>query len=111
LNVEGKKGTKQVKIPKWEAELWSYVSNGDGICCPMYSYCQRRLSGGWCPSDNLDYIARLLDDRRFYAGKYDLVGRGGMRWGISISRKAGTEVPSNSEGSWTIGAGRAYFSG
>jgi len=77
LSVEGKKGTKQRKIPKWEDELWSYVSSGDGVFCPMYSYCQRRLSGGWCRSDNLDYIARLLDDRRFDANKYGSVGSGG----------------------------------
>jgi len=76
LNVEGKKGANQGKIPKWEAELWSYISSGDGICCPVYSYCKGRLSGSWCPSDNLDYIAQMLDSRRFDAGKYDFIGSG-----------------------------------
>ena len=77
MNVEGRKGTKQGKIPEWEAELWSYVSSGDGISCPIYNYCQSRLGGGWCRSDNLDYIAQLLDDRQFSATKYDLVSKGG----------------------------------
>ena len=77
MSGKGKKGIKQRKIPKWEDELWSYVSGGDGISCPAYNYCQRRLSGGWCRSDNLDYVARLLDDRRFDANKYGSVESGG----------------------------------
>jgi len=77
LSVEDKKGIKQGKIPKWEVELWSYISGGDGISCPACNYCQWRLSGGWCRSDNLDYIAQLLDDRQFSATKYDLVCKGG----------------------------------
>ncbi len=24
------------KIPKWETELWSYISKGDGVSCPFY---------------------------------------------------------------------------
>jgi hypothetical protein len=77
LSVEGKRGTKQGKIPNWEVELWSYVCNGDGIVCPIYFHCQKRLSGDWCPSDNIDCIARLVDESRFDAGKYDFVGKGG----------------------------------
>jgi hypothetical protein len=77
LSVEGKRGTKQGKIPNWEVELWSYICNGDGIVCPIYFHCQKRLSGDWCPSDNIDCIARLVDESRFDAGKYDFVGKGG----------------------------------
>ena len=77
MSVEGKRGTKQGKIPKWETELWSYVSSGDGMLCPMYSRCQNRLSGVWCPSDNLDYITQLLDNRRFDVSKYDFVVKRG----------------------------------
>ena len=74
MSVEDKKGTTQERIPKWESELWDYLSSGDGVRCPTYSRCQNRLSGGWCPSDNLDYIAQLLDDRQFDVSKYDSMG-------------------------------------
>ena len=74
MSVEGKKGTIQEKIPKWEVELWDYLSSGDGVRCPMYDRCRDRLSGGWCPSDNLNYIARLLDDKQFAIRKYDFMG-------------------------------------
>jgi len=77
LSVEGKKGIIQGKIPKWEIELWSYVCSGDGVICPIYFHCEKRLSGGWCPSDNVDCIARLIDERRFDAGKYDFVEKSG----------------------------------
>ncbi len=64
------------KISNWESELWSYVSSGDGMHCPLYSRCQNRLRGDWCPNDNLDLIARLVDDRRFNIDKYTLTGGG-----------------------------------
>ena len=62
------------KTPNWESELWVYLSSNNGEQCPMYSCCPDRLSGIWCPSDHLDRIAQLLDDRRFDASKYDDVG-------------------------------------
>lgn len=76
MRVEGKKGTTRGKIPKWESGLWDYLSSGDGERCPVYGRCQERLSGVWCPSDNLGYTAQLLDDRRFDASKYDFPGGG-----------------------------------
>ncbi len=84
MNVAGKKGIRRRETPKWESELWSYLSKGDGSICPMYSYCQNKLSGGWCPSDNLDYIARLLDDKRFAASKYEPVGKRGKCEGVFL---------------------------
>jgi len=53
------------EIPDWEAELWGYLSSGDGMRCPAYSDCQGRLRGNWCPSDNIDNLNRLLDDNKF----------------------------------------------
>jgi hypothetical protein len=79
MGIEGKKVTTRGKIPKWESELWDYLGSGDGVRCPIYSRCQERLSGVWCPSDNLGYITQLLDDRRFDASKYDFIGGGGER--------------------------------
>ena len=60
---------KVARIPKWEAELWSYISNGDGMHCPLYSHCHIRRSGKWCPDDSredlnafLEYGQRSLSD-------------------------------------------------
>ncbi len=39
------------KIPVWEAELWSYLSNAEGDCCPSYNSCQSRQIGDWCLYD------------------------------------------------------------
>jgi len=64
------------KVPSWESELWSYLSSGDGENCPAYSYCENRKKGGWCPSDNVGRITRLLDDAHFDLGKYDSIGIG-----------------------------------
>ncbi len=82
MSVEGKKGTKERKVPKWESELWDYLSSGEGEWCPIYSRCQTRLSGGWCPSDNLGYIAQLLDDKQFNIRKYDFMGESGECGGV-----------------------------
>ncbi len=43
------------KTPNWEAELWSYLSRGDGVQCPVYKSCKLRLKGVWCLSDQEDY--------------------------------------------------------
>jgi hypothetical protein len=67
------------RIPKWEAELWSYVSSGDGARCPLYARCQLRKSGGWCPDDNRENINRLLDGRQFSLGSYDFIKSEGER--------------------------------
>jgi len=41
------------KVPRWESELWSYISNGDGEHCPLYADCQIRLEGGQCLDDSM----------------------------------------------------------
>jgi len=61
LSDEGKKGTTVGKIPRWEAELWSYVSHGDGIHCPVYQSCHLRLQGEWCLSEHEEYY-QLMND-------------------------------------------------
>jgi hypothetical protein len=55
LRGEGKKGTEVGRIPRWEAELWSYLSRGDGIHCPVYQSCPLRLKGAWCLSGHEKY--------------------------------------------------------
>lgn len=62
-----------LKVPKWEVELWSYVSTGDGTCCPLRNRCQRREWGGWCPDENMETINRLLDEREFNFHSCDFI--------------------------------------
>ena len=61
------------KVASWEIELWSYLSSGDGMCCPLRSRCQRRQGGGWCPDENIEAINRLLDDREFNLHSCDFI--------------------------------------
>ena len=61
MSGEGKKGTAVGKIPRWEAELWSYLSKGDGTHCPVYQSCRLRLQGEWCLSEHEEYF-QLMND-------------------------------------------------
>jgi len=47
------------KIPKWESELWSYMSSGDGVNCPVYDDCKTRQHGGWCFGDSKGILSRF----------------------------------------------------
>ena len=73
MSDEDKKSTMPTNIPKWEAELWSYVSSGDGMRCPLYSRCQVKKRGGWCPDENRERLNRLLDKRQFNLDSYDFI--------------------------------------
>jgi hypothetical protein len=59
-----------LKIPKWETELWAYVSSGDGMHCPLYNHCQVRQNGGWCADDHREHVNQLLDEQ-FNLSDYD----------------------------------------
>ena len=61
------------KIPRWEAELWSYVSVGDGIRCPLHGRCLVTKTGGWCPDNNRERLNRLLDEGQFNLRNYDFI--------------------------------------
>ena len=63
------------KIPRWESELWSYISNGDGKNCPLYSNCLLRQEGQGCFSDNKELIDRLLGSDQFDVSRYNFVER------------------------------------
>ena len=62
------------KTPKWESELWSYLSTGDGEHCPMQGHCRVKLEGGWCCDDNKPIIKQLFGDERFRPEKYSIIG-------------------------------------
>jgi hypothetical protein len=49
------------EIPKWEAELWSYVSSGNGEHCPLRSQCETKPACGWCPDDNRERLNQFLE--------------------------------------------------
>ena len=61
------------RIPRWESELWSYISSGDGEHCPIYDHCQARLRGGLCISEHKEQLDRLLDSSHFDYRNYDFV--------------------------------------
>jgi hypothetical protein len=47
------------KFPRWEAELWSYISSGDGDNCPLRDACKVRQLCGWCFNDNKEMFSGL----------------------------------------------------
>jgi hypothetical protein len=52
------------KTAKWENELWSYLSEGDGVHCPIYESCQLRRNNHRCLGEHQDYceaINKLID--------------------------------------------------
>ncbi len=62
----GSGGDMRAKIHKWESELWSCISSGDGERCPLYNHCPDRLSGKWCISEDEKFVELLLKTDRLY---------------------------------------------
>jgi len=60
------------RIPKWESELWSYVSSS-GKHCPLYNCCQARQQGAWCLDDNRKHIERLVEKKTFNSRNFDFI--------------------------------------
>jgi hypothetical protein len=73
LSDAGRKSTITTKVPEWEAELWSYVSHGDGMRCPIHDHCRTREMGGLCPDDSRERLRWLLDKKRVKLSDYDFV--------------------------------------
>ena len=61
------------KMPRWEADIWDYMSRGDGEHCPLINYCEVRRRRGWCLDDNGEHLKRQLDYKRFNPGSYEFV--------------------------------------
>jgi hypothetical protein len=52
------------KSPEWESELWSHLSNSDGIKCPVYSSCRLEQKKAGCFSEDdrhLKLLAEFID--------------------------------------------------
>ena len=64
------------KLPEWESELWSYVSAGNSVRCPLYDDCQLRQGDGWCPDAAIGRIRQVRDDKKFSLSKCDFVHGG-----------------------------------
>ncbi|MCK4791070.1 MAG: hypothetical protein KAV87_45475, partial [Desulfobacteraceae bacterium] len=47
------------KTAEWDSELWSYLSKGDGINCPLYDGCEIKRNGGLCLDDHKDKLGKL----------------------------------------------------
>jgi len=62
------------ETPQYESKLWSYLSRGDGIRCPLYDHCQVRQVGGWCPDDDKEHIGRMIDGDQFKFNEFDFIG-------------------------------------
>jgi len=47
------------KTDKRESELWSYMSKGDGINCPLCGDCEIKQNGGSCLDEHKDKLGEL----------------------------------------------------
>jgi len=63
------------KIPRWETELWSFISKGDGMSCLLHERCPRTERSGWCLDENRERLNRLLDKRQFNFESFDFIER------------------------------------
>jgi len=62
------------KVPRWESELWSYLSRGNGQHCPIYNRCRIRLQADVCADDDRDVLEKLYGDDFFRAEEYSSLG-------------------------------------
>lgn len=62
-----------VRTASWEAELWSYLSQGNGMLCPLRDNCRMLKNGSWCPAEHLEQINLLLESKRVSATSYSFV--------------------------------------
>ena len=64
------------RIPKWESEMWSQISAGDGLRCPLYEGCRIRQKGGWCHDENKELLSQLISAKRFDYENCRPIGKG-----------------------------------
>ncbi len=63
----------------WDRELWTYMKAGDGVTCPIFSTCNVRLEGGWCPNQSDGtfgkhlYLCGDLEDTSPILSGYDML--------------------------------------
>ena len=64
------------KIPKWESDLWFYISYGDGMHCPFRDHCQTRKRGSWCADDYAEQLNQFVDIEQFNGSGCNFVASG-----------------------------------
>jgi len=69
------------KVPEWESELWSYLSKGDGMHCPLYDHCRIKKECTWCIDDHITEITQILEDRKLNIARCHFVAPEGERLG------------------------------
>lgn len=72
MSEEGKRDIK-AKVPEWESELWSYLSEADGKHCPLYNNCPERQHGEWCISEHTQRIEDFVESNRFDINALDFI--------------------------------------
>lgn len=58
------------KTPKWESELWSYVSCGNSIHCPLIGECESKRNF-LCSEEVWKHTQRLIDKEQFNINSVD----------------------------------------
>lgn len=80
MSVVDTKGTTHEKIPRWEADLWTYIGSGNGVNCPCNGFCQSRKEYGKCPDKHRQQMKKLLSERNVDLNSFDFItgsnGRG-----------------------------------
>lgn len=76
MSGKGEENMRTGKTPKWESELWSYVSSGNGEHCPFRLHCRNRHQGQWCPDENKERLSALYDKKRCALSDCDFVTEG-----------------------------------
>lgn len=59
------------KIPRWESELWSYISSGNGKHCPLLNECPIHSKTGHCLDEYIEYISCLFGEKQVDLRNYD----------------------------------------
>ncbi len=68
MSAGEKENITKAKIPKWESELWSYMSMGNGVTCPLIDACKTRQDGKWCFSDKRELFSELYGTHALGSG-------------------------------------------
>jgi hypothetical protein len=83
LSAGERKGLAR-KLPKWEVLLWSYLTTGNGMHCPLLNCCTSRLKSEWCADTNREKLNLLIaSDGQFNPDNFDRVrpcGDGVMKY-------------------------------
>ncbi|UCB42919.1 MAG: ImmA/IrrE family metallo-endopeptidase [Dehalococcoidales bacterium] len=62
------------KLPKWEEQLWSYLTTGNGMRCPLLNCCTSMLRSEWCADTNLTKLNLLIaSDGQFDPDSFDRI--------------------------------------